>query len=281
MVTNGAKRTLQLCRQLLVISAAGFLVSNASAARLGHPQYSASGATPAQKQWNLLCDPTGAVSGSTSTQYSPTVAALDTITAVDGMQIDEVDVAVTDGEVTYTDQFILPAGTTSFVIVPAEEEDLAAAVSTAGTTYYASLDGSEVGAVQVFWAPFNSTPVTTDVATAAVVGPQNQNPSFFRPFQSDVNTHVITFDSLTTDPRQVAIFTNYANGSGSFPVYFDQQDSYSGPGFTYTAGQIFPQTTRLFLYPPPPVCQRPPVCPKPILIFPKGPSDRDRDHDRH
>ena len=277
MIMHGTKRTLQFCRRVLVIAAAGFLASSASAARLNHPQYSAAGATPAQKQWNLICDPTGAVSGSTSTQYSPTVAALDTITAVAGMQINEVDVAVTNGDGTYVDQFILPAGTTSFVIVPAEVDDLAAVVSTAGTTYYASLDGSEVGAVQVFWAPFNSTPAP-EVAAAAVAGPQNQTPSFFRPVQTDVNTHIITFDSLTTDPRQVATFTNYANGSGSFPVYFDAQDSYSGPGFSYTASQILPMTTRLFLQPPPPFCFTPPFFPKPpfIPICPKLPSDRDR-----
>jgi hypothetical protein len=264
---------------MLAITAAGFLASNATAARLGHPAYSAAGATPAQKQWNLICDPAGAVSGSTSTQYNPSIAALDTINAWPGFQINEVDVAVTDGESTYVDQFILPVGTTSFVIVPAEEEELAAAASTAGSTYYASLDGGEVGAVQVFWAPFGSTPpvIIGEVATAATV--VSQQPKFSFPlFQSDVNTHIITFDSLTTDPRQVATFTNYAdqgNGTGTFPNYFFTPDSYSGPGFSYSASQIASQTTRLFLQPPGPICQKPPVW-KPILICPKKGNDRDR-----
>jgi hypothetical protein len=249
MDTQGSKQTLHCCQRFLAVAAIGFLAASASAARLNHPQYSASAATPAQKQWNLLCDPAGAVSGSTSTQYSPTIAALNTVTAYAGFEIDDVVVAENDGEGTYTDELgPFPAGTTTVVIVPPEEEELAAAASGGGTVYV-SLYYPEVGAVQVFWAPFNPTPIP-EISTASVVSGAAKSSFSFFGHGTDVNTHTITFDSLSTDPRQVATFTNYANGSSSFPDYFDTQDGYSGPGFSYTASQILPQTTRIPLVAP-------------------------------
>ena len=218
--------------QLFVLLAIASLTTTAAhAARLGHPQYSAAGATASQKQWNLLCDPPAAVSGSTSTLYDPSIAALNTITAWPGFELDEVDVII-NGEGSFDQQFFLPPGTTQFVIVPAG----AAFVQTVGTVYYASLEGSEVGAVQVFWSPFQTV---TPAASVTTQKPLDRH--------SDVNTHIITFDNVSGKTKQVATFTNYANGNTNFPNYFPTPDSYSGPGFTYTADQILPATVRIKL----------------------------------
>ena len=249
-----SKRMVQLCRRVLFVGMAGLLVSNASASRLGHPAYSASGATLAQDQWNLICDPTDAVSGSTSTKYNPAIAGLNTITAFPGFELKEIDVAMVDDDEMRIERFVLPAGTTTFVVVPPEELGTAMA-SNGGSTFYATLadendDADEVGAVQVFWGPLNtvqSVAVKTSTSTKKnAPAPKKTAPA---PTTGDVNTHTITFDNVSANPKQSATFTNYANGNSKFPMMFDVPDSYSGPGFTYTANQIAPATATLQLKP--------------------------------
>lgn len=271
MGSTSTSYALRNWRPLIITVTVALLAVNAQAARLGHPKYSAAGATPAQKQWNLLCDPTGAVSGSTSTEYNPLIANLDTITAWPGFEITEVDVAVVDldSDSGYSvDQFFLPPGTTTFVLTADDESDDAVVAPTTqpttGTTYTASLDGDvEIGAVQVFWAPFDATPVNTDVAPAAkTVTPaatfnRGGPPNFGG---GDVNTHIITFDNVSGNAQQFATFTNYANGNSNFFEYFDIPDSYSGPGFTYTANQIASSTVTLGLLQPRTPCQPRPPC---------------------
>jgi hypothetical protein len=275
---TGISCALRNWRQFVIAATIGLLAVNANAARLGHPSYSASGATPAQKQWNLLCDPPAAVSGSTSTQYNPEIAALDTITAWPGFELTEVDVAVVDldSDSGYSvDQFFLPPGTTTFVLVPGDDDTDDAVIApaaattqptTTGTTYTGSLNGDvEIGAVQVFWAPYNATPVNTDAVSAAqVVTPAAVNrggpPNFGG---GDVDTHIITFDNVSGNTQQLATFTNYANGNSNFFEYFDVPDSYSGTNFTYTAQQIASSTVTLGLLQPRPPC---PVRPQPPCI---------------
>lgn len=221
----------------------GFSSTTAKAARLGHPAYSAAGATAAQKQWNLVCDPVGAETGSTSTSYPAGDAAINTINAFPGFQINQVNVLINDGEGTFVQSFFLDPNTTSFVITQGEVA-LAAAIATGPTTtYYAFLDGPEAGEVQVFWAPLGSPTAVISAATAINKSHVCAPPSSGR--NADVNTHTIIFDSIST--ATTATFTNFANGHTPALTFFDEFDSYSGPGFSYTADQIDSATVTLKL----------------------------------
>jgi hypothetical protein len=241
----------------VALTLSGLSAVTAKAARLGHPTYSAAASTTAQRQINLVSDPVAAETGSTSTLYDPTVANINTITAEPGFQISEVDVLINDGEGTSVEQFAnLPVGTTSFVITPESDDVLAAALSSVpSSTYRTSLDGPETGAVQVFWSPFGSgSQVSTE---AASVKPAVSGNNLRGIGGADVNTHIITFDDVSSNPKQGVTLTNYANGNSKFPDYFEVNDGYSGPGFSYTdPNQI--QSATVTVYLPPQKCAAPP-----------------------
>jgi hypothetical protein len=235
---------LTVCISMALITA--FSTTPAKAARLGHPAYSASGATAAQKQWNLVCDPVGAETGSTSTMYPAGDAAINTINAFPGFQINQVNILINDGEGTFVQSFFLDPNTTSFVITQGEAALSAAIATGPTTTYYAFLDGPEAGAVQVFWAPLGSS-TGEEVGAATVLNKAHlcNGPSFGGGRNADVNTHTIIFDSISN--ATTATFTNFANGHTPDLTIFDEFDGYSGPGFSYTADQIDSATVTLKL----------------------------------
>jgi hypothetical protein len=191
--------------------AAGFAVgalviaSAASAARLGHAAYSASAATAAQKQWNIIADPAYATDGSTTTLYSPSAASLNTVDA--------------DGS------FYLIKILVSDLAVPGHviEQDFSGAATSKSYTFnFTSAESAQqVGAVQVFWS---LTPATTP----GVMPPQPAyDPSF--PGSADEDTDNVIFDNLSANPTST--FTNYQNpgsGSGDFPNFFPNADYYEG-----------------------------------------------------
>ena len=208
---------------------AGLSTSSAKAARLGHPAYSASGATASQTQWNLVCDPAGAISGSTSTSYDPNVASLNTITAAPGFQIDKV-VIVFQGEGPFAQTFgPFPPGTPSFSL-PAD-------------TF------SQWGLVQVYWSPLV---IASAIPAAAVSGksPTNGNGDDKGGGDGkgdDVVTHFITFDSVNPNPPPglAATFTNFASAPNN--IYGVNADSYTVGKKTYTWDQIDSAKTTLHL----------------------------------
>jgi len=181
------------------------IASAASAARLGHASYSASAATAAQKQWNIIADPAYATDGSTTTLYSPSAASLNTVDA--------------DGSFYLIKILVSDLGVPGHVI----EQDFSGAATSKSYTFNftAAEAAQQVGAVQVFWS---LTPATTP----GVMPPQPPyDPSF--PGSDDEDTDNIIFDNLSASPTST--FTNYQNpgsGSGDFPNFFAGADYYEG-----------------------------------------------------
>jgi hypothetical protein len=184
------------------------VASAASAARLGHPSYSASAATAAQRQWNIIADPSTpagdgyATDGSTTTLYSPAVASLDTVESDSPFYL--VKIVVSDS-----------AGTNNQI-----QENFSGAVTSYTFNFTPAQAAGQFGAVQVVWS---LTPATTP----GVVPPQ---PAFDpnAPLSADENTDNIIFDNLTS-VVQTATFTNYQNpGTGGVPNYFTNADYYEG-----------------------------------------------------
>lgn len=263
------KTWLKVC--IAVTLTTGFSTISAKAARLGHPAYSAQAATASQRQWNLVCDPTNAESGSTSTQYDPNVAALNTITAspapAPGFQISHVNVLVGFGEGSHVQQipgdgevgsFYFDPGTTSVTFTQVVASLSAAVAVVPPSTYVAVLDDLEGGAVQVFWEPLGTNHNVIGAATPLNSLHICPSPNFGRGgANADVNTHTITFDPAASNTNAfAATFTNYANGDPAFDDIFDDVDGYSGPGFSYFEGQgtppvhIDPATTTIKLLAP-------------------------------
>jgi hypothetical protein len=188
---------------------------SAQAARLGHPGYSAKGATAAQNQWNILADPTDAESGSTSVIYPRGVAGLAEVDAEPGFEITEINI-VLEHNVSHTD-FTFSSGAvdeTTFVPSPEDLED--PGYSNPSTYLPAAI---QPGYLQVFW---QATGGTTD-----------SDPN------GDVDDFDVLFNNLTTDPNEQATFTVYADPGTAEGGQFVTPDSYTdNQGNTYSASDI-------------------------------------------
>jgi len=192
--------------------------SGASAARLGHPSYSASAATAAQRQWNIIADPAYATDGSTTTRYNADAASLNTVEADGPFYL--VKILVSDLAAPYDPT--VPSESTHNVI----EVDFSGAANSKSYTFNftpAEADSlNQVGAVQVFWS---LTPATTPGVMPAMPA---YDPNF--PGSADEDTDNLIFDKLNPN-QQTANFMNYQNpgsASGMVPNFFPQADYYEG-----------------------------------------------------
>ena len=199
-------------RVSLAVGFAGSILlagGTANAAHTSHPGYSAKGGSVSATQWNLLCDPANAIYGSTTTDYHTDlgVAALNSITAAPGFEIDDIYVEV-NGDGQFAQELgPFPIDTTSVPIT--------------------GLIGSEVGYVQVDWSNYQlSTQKPGGLSRTAAL-----------PI-TDTDTHTVTFDNISGNPLATATFTNYGDAGYSNPGgIFPNADQYTldnGDGTTTT-----------------------------------------------
>jgi hypothetical protein len=206
-----------------VLAKAAFVAAVASgvwvqAARLGHPGYSAKGATAAQKQWNILADPVDAESGSTSVIYPRLVAGLAEVDAEPGFELTEINI-VLEHNVSHTDFTFstgtLPADTTQFIPTLQDLEDPGYSNP---TTFLPS--AIQPGYLQVFWQ--------------ATGGATDTDPS-----DDGVLDFNVLFNNLTSDPNEQATFTVYADPGTANGGQFATPDSYTdNQDNTYSADDI-------------------------------------------
>jgi hypothetical protein len=198
-------------KKAAVTAAIFVLASTASAARLGHPAYSASASTAAQRQWNILADPSYATDGSTTTLYSPAVASLNTVQTASPFYLVKILVSDLSPPTHIIEQdFSGPVTSYTFNFTPAQLTE-------------------QVGAVQVFWS---LTPATTPGVMPAQPAYDPNNPG-----SADEDTHTLIFDNIT-GAAATANFENYQNpgsASGLFPNYFPLADFYQGYSADSTA----------------------------------------------
>jgi hypothetical protein len=112
----------------------GTLAMPASGASLGHPGVSTKGATCAQTQWSLICDPSYVLNGSFTTNYSSN-ATIDEVEPIFPYMINTVMVELVDAASKVSYNKYLPDATGVVDIAPASFNGL-----------------KETGRVQVSWA---------------------------------------------------------------------------------------------------------------------------------
>lgn len=177
----------------------------ASAARLGHPSYSASAATAAQRQWNIVADPGYATDGSTTTLYAGGIASLH-----------EVDA---DGNFYLIKILVDDLSVTGHVV----EKDFSGAVKS--YTFAPGELSHEIGAVQVFWSL-----VPASSAGVMPAMPPLPNDITSLNLSEDEDTHNLIFNNISGITQSIN-FENYQNpGSASLdvPNYFHAADFYEG-----------------------------------------------------
>jgi len=184
-----------------------FYSADSRAAELKHPGVSTRGATSAQTQWNLICDPPYAVSGSVTTYYTASTATLTEVTGLGPYTVTSAIVQVSSGGQTTYDTFTSSNNVITMDLTP----------------------GIETGYVQVFWditgtapAPANDDNthmlIFTDtnasdlnaVATfqdyldpGPAAGGQSETADSYTALDSSGNSYTVTASTpgLSNDPR--------------------------------------------------------------------------------